>query len=106
VNTEECSQNIDTIAPGYEGELKVLASLVLTELYPMLASSMLRPSELWVNARLHPEGVWVGHTTWAQEAWWEVLRYNHLSCHQDLLEGVKKAMVKEEPIKGLVSPSL
>jgi hypothetical protein len=59
---------LDQMSPGYRGELKVLSSLVFTEVYPPLATFALRPMGLWPLARLHPKEVFVGHTTGAQEA--------------------------------------
>ena len=58
-------------SPGYRVEMKVLSSLVFTEIYPLLATSALRPTSLWPLARLHPREVYVGHTTESQESWWE-----------------------------------
>jgi len=80
---------IDATSPGYEGELKVLSSLVLTELYPVLASNVLRPPSLWVNARLHPKGVWVGHTTQSQDAWWEWQRIDHVAMLRGFLDSMR-----------------
>jgi hypothetical protein len=80
---------VEATSPGYKGELKVLSSLVLTELYPLLASNVLRPSSLWVNARLHPMGVWVGHTTQAQDAWWENQRIDRVAMLGAFFESMK-----------------
>ncbi len=62
---------IDATSPGYNGEMKVLSTLVLEELYPLLATHTVRPPELWPLARLHPREVYVGTTSAAQEGWWE-----------------------------------
>ena len=34
---------IDRLAPGYKGEMKVLSTLLLEELYPLLATFSIRP---------------------------------------------------------------
>jgi hypothetical protein len=72
VDTLEYPQEmLDDISPGYSGEMKVLSSLVFTEVYPLLATNALKTTELWPLARLHPREVYVGHTNESQEAWWE-----------------------------------
>lgn len=57
-------------APFYNHQLKVLGSLVFEDLYPLL-NSFLRPRDLWVDAMLHPQQVYVGHTVPAQVKRWE-----------------------------------
>jgi hypothetical protein len=75
VDTSQYPQDLlDCNSPGYKGQMKVLSSLVFTEVYPLLATFALRPTGLWVLARLHPREVYVGHTTGAQEYWWEFNR--------------------------------
>lgn len=77
VDTLEYNQQmLDAESPGYRGELKVLSSLVFEDLYPVLATMALRPSNLWPLARLHRREVYVGHTIPSQEAWWEFNRIN------------------------------
>jgi hypothetical protein len=72
VDTLEYPQEmLDEISPGYSGEMKVLSSLVFTEVYPLLATNALKTTGLWPLARLHPREVYVGHTNDSQEAWWE-----------------------------------
>jgi hypothetical protein len=72
---DQLSQDmIDALSPGYRGEMKVLSSLLLEELYPLLATLSLRPFGLWPCARLHPREVYVGTTDAAQEGWWEFNR--------------------------------
>jgi len=65
---------IDQVSPGYKGEMKILSSLLLEELYPLLATLSVRPFGLWPCARLHPREVYVGTTDAAQEGWWEFSR--------------------------------
>ncbi len=62
---------IDALSPGYKGEMKVLSSLLLEEIYPLLATLSVRPFGMWPCARLHAREVYVGTTDAAQEAWWE-----------------------------------
>jgi hypothetical protein len=62
---------LDEIAPGYSGEMKVLSSLVFTDVYPLLATNALKTTDLWPLARLHPREVYLGHTNKSQEACWE-----------------------------------
>jgi hypothetical protein len=72
VDTLEYPQGmLDEMSLGYSGQMKVLSSLVFTEIYPLLATNALRTTDLWPLARLHPREVYVGHTTESQEAWWE-----------------------------------
>jgi hypothetical protein len=65
---------LKAVSPGYKGEMKVLSSLLLEEVYPLLASLSLRPFGMWPCARLHPREVYVGTTDAAQEGWWEFTR--------------------------------
>jgi hypothetical protein len=58
-------------SPGYRGEVKVLSSLLLEEVYPLLATLAVRPPDLWPIARLHPREVYVGHTVDSQEVGFE-----------------------------------
>ncbi|PVH95982.1 hypothetical protein DM02DRAFT_731499 [Periconia macrospinosa] len=59
-------------APGYKHELKVLGSLVFEDLYPLL-NAFIKPKELWVEAMLHPQQVYVGYSTETQAKGWEVV---------------------------------
>jgi hypothetical protein len=47
---------IDRLAPGYKGEMKMLSTLLLEEIYP-LATFSIRPFGLWPCARLHEREV-------------------------------------------------
>ncbi|KAF2026783.1 hypothetical protein EK21DRAFT_92138 [Setomelanomma holmii] len=88
---------LDEISPGYKGEMKMLSSLVFTEVYPLLATSALRPTSLWPLARLHPREVYVGHTTSSQESWWEFCRLDVAAMTNGFFEEMRKkkaAMLK------------
>ncbi|KAI4676973.1 uncharacterized protein J4E84_009273 [Alternaria hordeiaustralica] len=78
---------IDQVTPGYKGEMKILSSLLLEELYPLLATLSVRPFGLWPCARLHPREVYVGTTDAAQEGWWEFSRID-----QSLMQGFFQSM--------------
>jgi hypothetical protein len=65
---------IDQLSPGYKGEMKVLSTLLLEEIYPLLATLSVRPFGLWPCARLHAREVYVGTTDASQELWWEFNR--------------------------------
>ncbi|KAF1956792.1 hypothetical protein CC80DRAFT_492288 [Byssothecium circinans] len=91
VDTVEYPQEmLDELYPGYNGELKVLSSLVLEELYPLLATYAIRPAGLWPLARLHPQEVFVGHTVNVQEAWWEWNRIEKTSMMTAFWEHLRK----------------
>lgn len=47
-------------SPGYRGELRILSSLVWSDLYAMLAAQTQGPTELWPLAMQHPNNVYVG----------------------------------------------
>jgi hypothetical protein len=99
VDTSQYPQELlDCNSPGYKGELKVLSSLVFTEVYPLLATFALRPTSLWPLARLHPREVYVGHTTGAQEYWWEFNRIDVAAITSAMFaEGKKRqGMLKKE----------
>lgn len=81
---------LDVLSPGYKGELKMLSSLVLEEVYPMLATLALRPGNMWPLARLHPREVYVGQTDEAQEAWWEFNRIDAVSMNKFFFEQMRK----------------
>lgn len=81
---------LDATSPGFKGEVKVLSSLVLEELYPLLATYAVRPRSLWPLARLHPREVYVGHTINAQEAWWEFNRIDKVHMNKAFFEHLKK----------------
>lgn len=85
---------LDAVSPGYKGQMKVLSSLVLEELYPLLAAPAVRPTSLWPLARLHPREVYVGHTVPSQESWWEWNRIDQVSMMKWMKdpEGMKKQM--------------
>ncbi|KAF2682288.1 hypothetical protein K458DRAFT_406023 [Lentithecium fluviatile CBS 122367] len=105
VDTREYNpQVIDAESPGYKGELKVLSSLVLEEVYPLVASSALTPSSLWPLARLHPREVYVGHTVGSQEYWWEFNNIDTVSMNQAFLkhlrEKAKQAKGEEQVTDG------
>jgi hypothetical protein len=67
-------QFIRETAPGYKGEVKVLASLVFEDVYPLLASMAQRAIDLWPPAILHPSQVYTGPAVPTQEAEWEEMR--------------------------------
>jgi hypothetical protein len=91
VDTLEYPQEmLDEMSPGYRGEMKVLSSLVFTEVYPLLATFALRPTNLWPLARLHPREVYVGHTIASQESWWEFNRIDAVSMMDGFLADLKK----------------
>ena len=81
---------IDARSPGYKGSMKVLSSLLLEELYPLLATNAMRPGSLWPLARLHPKEVYVGHTVAAQESWWEFQRIDKVSMTTRFFEHLRK----------------
>tara|TARA_R110002003_G_scaffold130_8_gene12219 strand:- start:3517 stop:4935 length:1419 start_codon:yes stop_codon:yes gene_type:complete len=81
---------LDETSPGYKGEIKVLSSLVFEELYPVLATFAARPRALWPLARLHPREVYVGHTTAAQESWWEFCRIDTVAMTSGMFEQMRK----------------
>lgn len=83
---------IDALSPGYKGEMKVLSSLLLEELYPLLATLSVRPFGLWPCARLHPREVYVGTTDASQEGWWEFNRIDQV-MGQQFLEHLRKEKV-------------
>lgn len=62
---------IKKTCPGFSGSLKILTSLVLDEIYPLVSSVALRPKDFWPLARLHPNQVYVGPTVAAQEIQWD-----------------------------------
>ncbi|KAG9187115.1 hypothetical protein G6011_04986 [Alternaria panax] len=78
---------IDALAPGYKGEIKVLSTLLLEEVYPLLATHAVRVFGLWPCARLHPREVYVGTTDAAQEGWWEFSRID-----QAMMQGFFESM--------------
>jgi hypothetical protein len=84
--------------PGYNGTLNVLSSLILEDLYPLLATHSMRPNILWPIARLHPNEVYVGHTVQSQEAWFESQRIDELSMTRAMIELLKqrKAEFREQ----------
>lgn len=65
---------IDRLSPGYNGEMKVLSTLLFGEIYPLLATHSIRPFGLWPCARLREREVYVGTTDASQEYWWEFNR--------------------------------
>ena len=71
---------LDIQSPGYNGQMKVLSTLVFEELYPLLATLSMRPYGLWPVARLHPREVYVGTTDASQEAWWEFNRIDQVAA--------------------------
>jgi hypothetical protein len=81
---------IDATSPGYKGEMKVLSSLLLEELYPLLASKAIRPFSLWPLARLHMKEVYVGHTVNSQEAWWNWNKIDTSSMLQMFFQDMRK----------------
>jgi hypothetical protein len=87
---------LDAEAPGYAGELKILSSLVFEDVYPLLATKMLRPSALWLHARLHPRGVYVGHTTACQECWWEFNRLDFVARNETVFWAVRRRKAELE----------
>ncbi|KAH5133432.1 hypothetical protein HBI56_047090 [Parastagonospora nodorum] len=89
---------LDAMSPGYQGELKVLSSLVFTEVYPLLATFALRPTSLWPLARLHPREVYVGNTIDSQEAWWEFCRIDTVAMMDGIFADLrkKKAALREK----------
>jgi hypothetical protein len=91
VDTVEYPQGmLDEMSPGYRGEMKVLSSLVFTEIYPLLATFALRPTSLWPLARLHPREVFVGHTVASQETWWEFCRMDTASMTSGLFADLRR----------------
>jgi hypothetical protein len=91
VDTAEYPQEmIDATSPGYKGELKVLSSLVLEDLYPLLATFSVRPRSLWPVARLHPREVYVGHALYSQETWWEFGRIDTAFMTSHFFEKMRK----------------
>jgi hypothetical protein len=94
VDTVEYPQGmLDEKSPGYRGEMKVLSSLVFTEIYPLLATFALRPTSLWPLARLHPMEVFLGHTTASQETWWEFCRMDTASMMNGVFADMRKKQV-------------
>lgn len=79
---------IDAVSPGYKGEMKILSTLLLEELYPLLATLSIRPFGLWPCARLHPREVYVGTTDASQEGWWESQRIDK-SMMQGFFESLR-----------------
>jgi hypothetical protein len=99
VDTMEYPQEmLDEMSPGYRGEMKVLSSLVFTEVYPLVATFALRPTSLWPLARLHPREVFVGHTNEAQESWWEFCRIDTVAMTNGIFAEMRRkraAMLKK-----------
>lgn len=85
---------IDVTSPGYTGQMRVLSSLLLGEVYPLLATNALRPLHMWPLARLHPGEVYVGHTVAAQEYWWEFNRIDKVAVMQRFMEHLRKGNAK------------
>jgi hypothetical protein len=80
---------IDHLAPGYKGEMKVLSTLLLEEIYPLLATCSIGPFGLWPCARLHEREVYVGTTDASQEHWWEFNRIDR-ALMQDFFNDMRK----------------
>lgn len=81
---------IDRESPRYSGSMRVLSSLLLEEVYPLLADRVVRPTALWPLARLHPREVYVGHTVGSQESWWEFNRIQVASTMTRFMEHIRK----------------
>lgn len=82
---------IDKVSPGYRGEVKVLSTLLLEEVYPLLATLSVRPFGLWPCARLHAREIYVGTTDASQEGWWEFNRID-----QAMMQGLFDSMRKKK----------
>ncbi|KAF2874680.1 hypothetical protein BDV95DRAFT_656205 [Massariosphaeria phaeospora] len=61
----------DAASTGFSGTLTVQTSLLFEDVYPLFSGHTLRPHDLWILARLHPQQVYVGHTVASQEEEWE-----------------------------------
>lgn len=95
--TEQNSpEYLEEFSPGYTGNMKVLSSLLLEEVYPLLTTGAMRPEGMWPLARLHPGEVYVGHTVGAQEGWWESERILKAGMLKSFFEHMR-AKQKEEP---------
>ncbi|ORX97619.1 hypothetical protein BCR34DRAFT_607218 [Clohesyomyces aquaticus] len=61
-------------SPGFTGSFRVLTSLIFDEVYPLIASVVQRPKDLWPLVRLHPWQLYVGPTVPTQEKAWDIYR--------------------------------
>lgn len=79
-------------SPGYNGQMRVLGSLVWGDLYALLESQAAALEDLWPLARHHPNQVYVGPTVPLQVYKWlsqNAIRWNFL---REALQYAKRKM--------------
>jgi hypothetical protein len=96
-------------SPGFTGELRILGSLVWSDLYAMLAAQTQGPAELWPLAMNHPRQVYVGPTVPEQiQRWNELnsLRSMMLGGFMQFLKDKKPGTEREqELVQGMMGPN-
>lgn len=98
-------ESIEKTSPGFNGNVRVLTSLVINELYPLLVSLNLRPKDIWPLARLHLNQVYVGPTTTTQEVMWENSRTYMGSMLPNMFEFIKKKQAEAKTGEATASKS-
>ncbi|KAK3312732.1 hypothetical protein B0H66DRAFT_537814 [Apodospora peruviana] len=75
VFTEESGDESESVSesPGFNGEMRILTSLLWDELSVFLYQDTYRLFEMWPLASRHPRGVYTGPITAAQEENWRLL---------------------------------
>jgi hypothetical protein len=74
------------VSPGYNGIVRVLGSLLWSDLFAFTSQQVQSLEELWPLAMNHPNRVYVGPVVKAQEEGWEHIR----TYRADILEGFYK----------------
>lgn len=78
-------------SPLYTGHLRILGSLVWSDLYSMAAAQTQYPEELWPLAMNHPDLVYTGPTVRVQVDRWKKVSLVKLKLLEILVEHVKKS---------------
>jgi hypothetical protein len=77
-------------SPGFTGEMRVLGSLVWSDLYALAAAQTAYPEDLWPLAMNHPWQVYVGPSVRVQESKWREVVDMQCDAVKGLLQAVQR----------------
>lgn len=84
-------------SPGYSGQVRILGSLIWSDMYPLLQSQSSRLEDMWPLAMEHPNQVYVGPTVpWQLFLWRKQNATRNLLLHE-VVEYAKKKLGVETP---------